>query len=77
MKRLLSVALIAAGFLPLLVLGFVFKSTLGSYIAVFLLGLFGLSLAVTFVVFMLFVFPFRWAQADRTDKTHGHRKAPA
>jgi hypothetical protein len=60
-----------------LLLGFLFKAALGSYIAVSLLGFFGLSFAVTFVVFMLFVLPFRWPQAERTNKTHGHRKAPA
>jgi hypothetical protein len=54
MKRLLSVALLFAGLLPLLLLGFLFKIILGRYIVVFLLGLFGLSFALTFGAFMFF-----------------------
>jgi hypothetical protein len=58
--------LLAVGLLPLLVLGLVFKAVLGQYIAVFLLGFFGLTFAVALVAFLLFIFtvPLGTSQKD-------------
>jgi hypothetical protein len=55
MKRLLPVALLFAGLLPLLLLGLLFKAVVGRYILVFLLGFFALSFIVTLVTFILVI----------------------
>lgn len=56
MKRLLPLVLFVAGLLDLVLLGLLFKAALGRFLALFLLGFFGLCFIVTLAAFLLFVF---------------------
>jgi hypothetical protein len=50
--------------LDLVLLGFLFRVVLGRYLALFLLGFFGLCFIVTLVAFLLFIFTVPHAPKD-------------